>query len=257
MTRYEEAQDLSRSGKFAAAANRFRILASESTDPLEKANYLIEQAECHRQLGDFGKASECVARAKVLSAGDVIASAQIDYFAAILLIGQGSREEGLQALSTILTEYSGNFHSEDGRELYEQIQVQRGFTMMHLERYQEARTVLEEATSFKLPREWQSDVHCHLGRCCFELGLYPLAKQQFQLVQELGVRDEWASTYHYYFGYALYEVKDFNAAKRELLLCLQSGTDGPPQSYIHKLLAATYRKLGEPERARLYENSAK
>lgn len=258
VTSYQEARNLFSSGRFQTAADCFKLLAFESNDSLEKANYLIEEAECYRQLGEFGKASTCVGAAKELANSDVIASAQIAFFAATLLVTQGKRDEGLQAMSTILREYSNKLLAgEAGRELYQQIQMQRGFTLMHLARYKEARPLLEEVTSFQLPSECRTDVHCQLGRCYSELGLHSLAKAQFLLAQELGVSDEWASTYHYYFGYALYEVKDFTAAKRELLLCLQSGTDGPPQSYVYKLLAATYRKLGEPEQARLYEESAR
>src|SRR5277367_4453568 len=256
MTEYEEARQLSNSGKFQLAADRFNVLALESHDPLEKANYLIEEAECYRLLGEFDKANACVVTAKELARHDTIASAQIEFFKATLLVTQGKRVEGLEVLSAILKGGSNIFEGEEGRELYEQIQMQRGFTSMHLARYEDARPLLEEVVSYQPSSEYRSDIHCQLGRCYSELELYALAREQFQLVQGLGVSDDWASTYHYYFGRTLYQLKDFAAAKRELLLCLQSGTDGPPQSYVYKMLAATYRKLGEDQQARLYEESA-
>jgi tetratricopeptide (TPR) repeat protein len=257
VTSYEEARKLSGSGRFQMAADHFRRLAFESDDSMEKANYLIEEAECLRLLGEFEKASTCVLTAKELVRGDVIASAQVEFFAATLLLTQNQRDDGLQALSTILKEYSNKLEGEEGRDLYKQIQMQRGFTSMHLGLYEDARPILEEVSLFEPPSQHGNDVHCQLGLCYFELGLYTLAREQFYLVRELGVSDEWASTYHYYFGYVFYKVEDFAAAKRELLLCLQSGTEDPPQSSIYKLLAATYRKLGEPKQARLYEQSTR
>jgi tetratricopeptide (TPR) repeat protein len=255
MITYEEARALANSGNLQKASEHFKLLALQSMDSSEKANLLIEEAECLRQLGEFENASASVAEAKQLVSNDEISSDQIDYFAATLLISQGKHEEAVRALSIISKKYSTALDGE-GRELYEQIQIQRGFALMHLLRYADARAVLEEVVLFQLSSEYQSDVHTHLGSCYFELGLYSLAREQFQIVQTLGVSDEWAPTYHYEFGYALYELREFQAAKRELLLCLQSGTDGPPQSYVYKLLAATYRKLGEPEQARLYQEAA-
>jgi tetratricopeptide (TPR) repeat protein len=254
---YEEALNLSSSGKFQAAADSFRLLALRSSNLLEKANYLIEQAECYRQLGQFEKAGACAISARELTNNDRIGSAQVEYFMATLLIAQEKREEGLLALSTILRDYSKELEcDDDGRELYEQIQMQRGFALMQLARFADARPPLEEVC-LSQPGKCHPDVLCHLGHCYVELGLYAVAREQFQLVGELGVTDLWAPAYHYYFGYALYELKDFAAAKRELLICLQSGTHGPPESYVFKLLAAVHRKLGEPEQARLYEKSAK
>ena len=51
---------------------------------------------------------------------------------------------------------------------------------MHLERYADARLVLEEVATFALSANRRSDVQCHLGRCYFELGLYAMARLQFR-----------------------------------------------------------------------------
>lgn len=256
-TSYTEASKLSNAGKFQLAADSFRSLASQSNDPLEKANYLIEEAECHRHLMEFDKAAQCVTKARELAGSDVIASLQIRYFDATLLISQDRRKEGLDVLSMILKHHSKDLQQGEGRELYEKIQKQRGFTLMHLERYADARPVLEEVAAFAVSSNRESDVQCHLGRCYFELRLYAEARLQFQQAEIIGISDEWDSTFHYYWGYALYEEGEFAAARRELLLCLQSGASGPPTSYVYKLLAAICRKVGDGKQARIYEKSAK
>jgi len=59
-------------------------------------------------------------------------------FCAVALLEQEKREQGIEALSLILTEYGDWFKSRDGREVYEVVQMQRAFSLMHLERKLEA-----------------------------------------------------------------------------------------------------------------------
>jgi TolA-binding protein len=254
---YQDALKLSKAGKFRLASDRFKELASRSSDSLEKANYLIEEAECHRQLMEYDEAAKCVTEAKYLTKSDTVSCMQVKYFEATLLASQEKSEEALDMLSTLLRDHPKDFTVGEGRKLYEQIQVERGLTLMRLERYADASALLEEAATFELPTRCRSEVLCHLGRCDFELGRYADARERFQLADVLGISDEWAATARYYFGYSLYELGDFTAARRQLIVCLQSGTEGPPRSYVYKLLAAVCRKLGEREEARTYEKLAK
>lgn len=256
-TSYMEASKLSSVGKFQLAADSFRSLASQSDEPLEKANYLIEEAECRRRLMEYNEASRCAAEAKNLVGDDVVSCMQITYFEARLLASQEKREEALDMLSRLLRDHQKDLTEGEGRELYEQIQTQRSFTLMHLERFAEARPLLEEVTTFELPTDWRSDARCQLGRCYFEFRRYADAREQFQAAEALGISDEWATTCRYYLGYSLYELGDFTAARRQLILCLQSGTDGPPRSYVYKLLAAVCRKLGDREQAGIYDKLEK
>jgi tetratricopeptide (TPR) repeat protein len=256
-TEYQDALKLFNAGRFRLAADSFSALASRSNDSLEKANYLIEKAECHRQLMEYGEASNCAAAAKALAKSDAVSVMQINYFEATLLVSQEKREEALDMLSRLLKDHAKDLTEGEGRELYEQIQLQRAFTLMHLERYADANPLLDEAATFELPASSRSDVLCNLGQCCFERGRYPDAGEQFKLAEVLGIGDEWAATCRYYWGYSLYELGDFTAARRQLILCLQSGADGPPPSYVYKLLAVVCRKLGEGKEARAYEELAK
>jgi tetratricopeptide (TPR) repeat protein len=245
----QEAQSL------RASAREFKSLASQSSQPLEKANYLIEEADCYRQLGEFEAAMACAISAKETVRGDALSSAQADYYAATILIAQGKSEEGLQALSSVLEEYPNVFQGEEGQQLYEEIQLQRGITLKERGDYQNARQLLEEALSFRLSADMLATVRYYLGLTYFDLHLYGLAKDQFAALGTLGVRDEWAAGYHYNFGHTLHELKEFRAAKRQLLLCLQN-EGGPPPAYKYKLISAICRKLGEGKEARLYAEKA-
>ena len=73
-------------------------------------------------------------------------SAETDFFRATRLLEQGQREEGLQALASLLEQHEGWLKTRVGRPLYEAIQVQRAFSLMHLQKNSEAKPLLEEAT---------------------------------------------------------------------------------------------------------------
>ena len=229
----------------------------DNDDPLKKAADLLEQAECLQGQGQFGDAETLAVKAKELSAANVQACAEIDLFHARLLLKDNRQVDGLQKLSAMLIEYADCFKTSDGRDVYELVQLQRAFSLMRLGRNEEAKPVLEEALSFQLESGVQSDVSCHLGRCYHELALYPLAKEQFERVNALGVSEDWQSVFHDYFGYTLYELRDFQRAKREFILCLQSGPSGPEESMRYAMLATTCRKLGEHAEARYYDEKAK
>ena len=253
----DTAYALCEAGKFSEALEHFKTLESKSTDRSEKAGYLADLATCYHELGNLSQAEICIAKAKELVMDDPLGSAQIDYLAAIFLIEEGKPEQGLQKLSRIVANNTEVFRSEEGRELYQRIQVERAFTLMHLSKNQEARPLLEEALSFDLEREPKSSLHCHLGRCYCELSEFSQARDQLLLAESIGIPEDWKATFHYYFGYTLFELNDFAAANRQFIVCLQSGATGPPESLVYTMLAETSRKLGDSARAREYERRAK
>jgi tetratricopeptide (TPR) repeat protein len=183
--------------------------------------------------------------------------AEKDFSGATALLEQGHREEGIQALAAILVKHKWWLQTAEGRPVYEAIQLQRAFSLMHLQKNVEAKPLLEEAIQFELSAQIRSDIHCHLGRCYHELALYGLAREQFERADALGVSEEWRPVFHYYYGYTLYELREFQRAKREFILCLQSGPSGPEPASRYSMLAAVSRRLGESIEARSYDEKAK
>jgi tetratricopeptide (TPR) repeat protein len=233
-------------------------MSPRSTDDLpHRIGELLDKATSCQSDGRFGDADLLVADARRLATGNVQACAEIDLFCTTALLERGNQEQGLQALASMLTTYGEWLKTDEGRAVYELVQVQRAFSLMHLQRNLEARPLLEEAAQFQLDAEVRSDVHCHLGRCYQELSQYTLAREQFERANALGVSQEWQPAFHYCYGYALYELKEFQRAKREFILCLQSGPSGPEPALRYSMLAATSRRLGEHSEARAYEKRAK
>jgi|GEM_PF-808523 tetratricopeptide (TPR) repeat protein len=253
-----EAIQLVEAGQFQRAIQCFRSLVERNSDPGKKVDYLVCQANCWIQMGAVGEARHCLATAEEIAETGSVARLQIDVVVATMLVDEGKSEDALQELSRLLTKYKKQIHIDEFRELYENIQVQRAFILMHLSRNDEARPILEEAQSFELLEEGaRSSVHCHLGRCYVESAEYQSAKQQFLDAQRIGVPEDWEAPFRYHFGYALYELGEFGAAKREFILGLQSRAEGPPLALVYKMLAKVSRKLGEHNEAHLYEEEWK
>jgi tetratricopeptide (TPR) repeat protein len=233
------------------------IPTSDPNDPHNRIGTLLQEANRQQSAGHFRDAELSIAEARHLAQGDTQALAEIDFFCALSLLEQDKQDEGVKALSAIMIKHKAWFNTPEGRDVYELVQVQRAFSLIHLERKEEARPLLEEAVAFQLDSEVRSDVHCHLGRCYHELSLYSLAREQFERANALGISEEWQPAFHYYYGYTFYELKEFRRAKREFVLCLQSGPSGPEESLRYKMLAATSRKLGEHSEARSYDEKAR
>jgi tetratricopeptide (TPR) repeat protein len=233
------------------------IPTSDPNDPLNRIGTLLQEANRQQSTGHSADAELSIAEARRLAQGNSQVLAEIDFFCALSLLEEDKRDEGLQALSAMLIQHKAWFNTPEGRDVYELVQVQRAFSLIHLERKEEARPLLEQAITFQLDGEVRSEVHCHLGRCYHELSLYTLAKEQFERANVLGVSEDWQPAFHYYYGYTLYELKEFQAAKREFILCLQSGPSGPDASLRYRMLAATSHKLGEHSEARSYDEEAR
>src|SRR6185503_18839659 len=156
----ELAHKLADSGRIPEAISILKELEAESKDdPTKAAGYLLNQATCYSQSDALDEANACISKARALVSFDVISSAQIDYFVAIMLLERGEREQGLLALARILECGPSLFSSDEGRELYARIQVQRGLTLMHIPRVAEARPILEEAFTFQVEPDVKSTVH--------------------------------------------------------------------------------------------------
>jgi hypothetical protein len=106
--------------------------------PLKRAALLFEDAERLQEQGRFEDAEKLIAEAKNLVPSNPQACAEIEVFRAISLLKANKPEKGVQKLAAILIEYADWFKNPDSRDVYEMIQLQRAFSLVHLERSEEA-----------------------------------------------------------------------------------------------------------------------
>jgi tetratricopeptide (TPR) repeat protein len=234
------------------------MLELDGNDPLlARIAGLLQQASGSQDEGRFGDVERLVIEAKRLAAGNLQASAEVDLFWAISLVEQDMSDRALPVLASMLIEYSDWLRAIEGKDVYEHVQLYRAFALMHLQRNEEARPLLEEASRFQVEDAVRNSVHYYLGTCYHELSLDSLAQTQFESTEVHGLAEDQQAGFHYRCGYTLYKLKEFQRAKREFILCLQSATSGPELSLRYSMLAATSRKLGEHSEAAAFAAQAK
>jgi hypothetical protein len=122
-------------------------------DPLPRIAELLDRANrCQKEKRPV-EADLLVAEAKQLAATDQHASAVVELFCATIFLEQEDQAQGLQALTSMLSEFSDWLATAEGRPMYEFIQVQRAFSLTQLGRNTEARPLLEAAIQFDLDAE--------------------------------------------------------------------------------------------------------
>jgi hypothetical protein len=130
------------------------VPTSDPNDPRHRIGTLLQEANRQQGAGHFGDAELSIAAARRLAQGHTQVLAEIDFFCALSLLEQDKQDEGVEALSALLFQHKALFDTPEGRDLYELVQVQRAFSLIHLERKEEARPLLEEGSVSLAASAW-------------------------------------------------------------------------------------------------------
>ena len=122
-------------------------------DLLPRIAELLNRANRYYKEKRPVEADLIVAEAKRLAATDQHASAVVEMFCATTFLARDKPEQGLRVLASMLCEYRDWLSTPEGRPMYEFIQVQRAFSLIHLGRNLEARPLLEAAVQFDFNAE--------------------------------------------------------------------------------------------------------
>jgi tetratricopeptide (TPR) repeat protein len=248
MTAFIHAVELFESGDFDGALLQFAALCRESVDPKEQAGFLLDQANCYMQLERPDDAERCLNEARELSGSDQCGRLIVGLSHACLLLEQDCFAEALEALNVLLEESELVLDKPEFLALRRDVQLQRVFVYIQLNRYREALPDLEAICSAQPDGE---ALH-FLARCYYELKQYLAAEAAFTLAVEHGIPDEQRASFHYHRGRNYYELGEFAKAKQEFVLSAGEATSMPPRSQVYEMLAATCRLLGGHEDAARY-----
>ena len=232
-----------------------------STDPSEKASFLLAAATCHAILGNQESVRRCLDEARRLAPEDDTAfwmNAELQE--ALWHSNEGSNEQSLAILDLLLSDFADELKQPQFRYLYEKAQFARGLALADLERFRDARPVLEEAESFDLIEGDRGLLFFDLGACHLVSDEDASALHCFLEAKRIGLGPAWQATLHFYIGRAYYRLKDYSKAKLEFLeceRCLKSGIPGPATSDLYKLLAYSCSGLGQNAEAEMYSRLAK
>jgi tetratricopeptide (TPR) repeat protein len=240
--------ELFESGDFKSALFQFEALAQHATDSKEKAGFLLDQANCYTRLGCEEDADRCLAEARKLAGNDRIGLLISELGHACFLLEQNRLAEALGVLDLLRDQNRDLFDETEFLALRRDVQLQRSFVLVQLNRYHEALPDLQEICA----AQPDGEAFTLLARCYYELKQYATAEQTFVMAAEHGISDDSRAAFHYYCGRNYYELGNFAKAKQEFMLSAQSGNTTPPRTQVYQMLAATCRLLGGHEDAARY-----
>lgn len=248
MTAFIQAVELFENGDFENALQQFSLLAEHASDPKEKAGFVLDQANCYAHLGNDEQAECCLAEAKALAGTDQAGRLITELGHACFLLERKLFNDALVILNLLRDEHRGLLQQPDFLALRRDVDLQRSFVLVQLNRYGEALPELENVCENQPDGEALS----LLARCRLELKQYQAAEQSFLLAAQHGIPHDARAAFHYYCGRNYYELGNFNKAKQEFVLSAQAGTTPAPRAQVYEMLAATCRLLGGDEDAARY-----
>ncbi len=257
--RLKNAVEMRDAGRLEESLRELEAAESVTPDPVERAMVVLNQSAVLARMGRVEEAQARTRRAASLSPAPEVQCNALHSRAAGLAIA-GHLDSALVEFERVLREYPGVLRSEAYAFLYEDVQVRRGLLLTQLNRYEAARKVLEECSSFDLSADERWKVLYNLGRCYFNLKDPGRAKQTF--LEFLGREDQADPTHvasaHFLLGTIYYNE---GAGAKALLefewLLPRAEQVGMPTSLLYTWLAKTHRMLRNKPEAERYEAMAK
>ncbi len=259
--RFEKAIILRNTGRILEAIQEFHAMQEEATDANEKSALLLNQLRGYADLGRLVEAEQILERIRELAPDDAVAGLNTDFGAACVAALGGHHGKVVLQFQRILEQYTELLETPDYRDLYEDIQQRRAFSMVHLRRYVDALPILKEASSsfFTLKKADQQEIHLYLGLCYAELHEERLAKEEFLRAIEFGLKNSVEAQARYNVGVVSFLDGGFAQAKHQLEWILQTYPGEIPnlsRKDVYQQLSRTYHYLGDRDNAERYKKLA-
>jgi tetratricopeptide (TPR) repeat protein len=259
-TRLERAAALRAAYAAEEAAREFRAMAHESANVCEKSVLMLYEARCYADLGRVADAEHIVARIREMAPEDNDVRLSVQLMSASLAGQAGHHAEALCQFQEILQQFVSLLRTDERRDLYEEIQQRRAFSLVHLARYRDALPILNEAASFStLQAEDLQEVHLYLGTSYAALNDNRLAKQEFLRATEFDLGGSTEAQARYNLGVIYFQEGGFAQAKHQLEQVLRTHPEAIPNlphRYIYQQLSWVCGRLGEEENAERYKRLA-
>ncbi len=242
--RFQRAMVLRDTGQIQEALHELCTLSEETADNGEKASLLLNESRCLVQLGNLPEA-----RKRFEEAAAICPRTQgrlyVEFQRAMLQWHEGNPFEAVKTLERLLKHYLDLLKTAEHKDLYEDIQINQGILLTQLDRFGEARMVLEECLSFEFGAEDHASVLFNLGLCYLKLGDFAQAKGKFLDSLTDAAREQNFVGAHYYLGIINYKEEAFAKALQEFEWCLPRAEKGQlPESHLYKWLAKCATQLG-------------
>ena len=245
--RCDRAVGLQASGRLEEAIQEFHLMAAEASDPNEKATMMLWEGKSHALAGHLSEAEAILAQAQALAPDDVI-RINVDFGAACVAFQAGKHEDALGQYREMVRRYAEMLKSEEYRPLSEEIRHRIAFSMVHVGRYNDALSILEQIISFpSLGPEFQQEAHLYLGICYEEEGKEQQAIKQFLRTVEFNFKNSAEANARFRAGQLYFLNGGAAQAKQQLEAALQIDQTEIDRKSMYKQLSSVCRYLGETE----------
>ncbi len=250
-------------GNYSQALQGLRELASEITDPWDKAELLYNEVIF---LVVMQKIPE--ARQRVVGLNKAVASLvelpsdgyEYDFRTSLPVMAlhaelrvateEGKTLEALQLSDDLVSRYPKQLSIPEFRTVSIEVKILRGMLLGDAGRWEEAKTFLESASP---PQSWKGTHTFYLGQCYYELGMYARAKEKLVEAFNFNLSGSWESQAHYILGLTEYNLSDVQAAKHQFELCAKcADRKCIDMAKLWAWLEATSKALGQFDEADNY-----
>jgi len=249
-SRYEQLGALERSGNFKDALDGYRQLKTDCTDRRDKVVLLLAIVNCLLLLGRTSEAKQSIREAFTLVENDMKFYPRVAFKDATIDIELKDWKAALGKMERLLKDYPDALSDPDNSDVVEHLNRSRGFALTELNRFREAKPLLEEVSSKEFH---QGPVLCYLGACNYELGDLEASEKNYSDALAVGLDPSYECSAHYGLGTIYLRQGKLAWANQQFEKCLEQQKWGrvPKRDVVVSLLR-TAKGLGSEDQIELY-----
>lgn len=255
-TSFQEALALGYGDQPGRAVERLEALLQEVQDKEHRGLIMLYRALFLGRIERMTEAREQLRELASVWDATPEHQARIAVVDAMLDEAGGQAPLALEKLDRILAEYRALWNTDDVRDMYEEVQLNRGRLLATIGDWRLALPVLEESLTFQRPRS--GEFFESLGFCYFQAQKWDKAEEALRLALSKEMYADFSSAAHYYLGRVFYLKGAVAKAMKEFELALNDATvAGTSRKFIYDALAKSSQYLGLHEESEKYARLAK
>ena len=253
---FEQALALGYGGEELRAIEQLDALLLEESEDENRGWIVLHKAMFLAQIDHISQAKDLLNDLRTIWTDTPDHRARIAVADALFDEAQGNAPGTLRKLSLIFESFRELWIREETRDLYEEVQFNRGRLEATIGDWRLALPVLQECLNFE--RVKAAEFYYHLGFCYFEAGNLDKAEEYLDLALSRDLLPSFAAAAHFYLGRLFNRKGAFARALNQFEQALsQAETVEMPRKAIYTELAKSCELLGLAEQAQQYREQAK
>ena len=260
-SRFQNAIALRDSGRLKESIAEFCLMAAETSDPNEKAAFLLNKVRCLATLGSLDDAKRTLREISELPPIDPEIGVNVSFAKGCVLAQNHEPEKAASQFGSTLEENAEYLDSEENRDFREDIVRRRAMELVNSGSCAEAIPILKDALSFRSSiADCLQLMHLYLGTCYGELRESDLARQEFLETISFNLQNATEAEARYRLARQHFTVGALAQAKLQLQAILSNYKDVVltfPLKYVYEQLSRTCHYLGETDEEKHYAKLAR